>query len=67
MTDLELAQFMGVRESDLALLSAERRATYEAMAEKYNEICLYEAGLGPKPAGVILCGPKQVRLAGKGQ
>lgn len=46
-------------------LTPEKRAAYERMAEVCDEIALWEAGVGPKPLGVILCGPKQIRRAGK--
>ena len=30
-----------------------------------RELELWQAGLGPKPEGVIVCGPKQIRRAGR--
>jgi len=68
LTDEALAEFicpydvaMGLR--FLATATPERRAVYERMVEVVNEIDLWEAGVGPKPTGVIICGPKQIRSA----
>ena len=45
-------------------MTPEKRATYERLIEVGREANLWTAGLGPKPQGVILCGPKQIRKAG---
>lgn len=60
MTDLELAKFLGIADDErwpgaIAKLDPKKRAHYEHMADVYIEIRLFEAGLGPKPEGVILC------------
>lgn len=47
----------------VAKMTPSKRATIERMAELEGEIALWQAGLGPKPTGAILCGPKQVRGA----
>jgi hypothetical protein len=70
MTDEQLAEFLCPDDPALGLrivtetMTPERRATYERMAEVVDEIGLYEAGVGTKPKGVILCGPKQIKRAG---
>lgn len=38
-----------------------RREAMVHLVETARAIQLWEAGLGPKPTGVIMCGPKQVR------
>jgi hypothetical protein len=60
MTDLELAKFLGIAEDErwpraIANLDPKRRATYERMADVCVEIDLWEAGLAPKPARIIVC------------
>lgn len=60
MTDLELARFLGIADDErwptaIANLDPKKRVFYERMADVYAEIQLFEAGLGPKPKGVILC------------
>jgi hypothetical protein len=60
MTDLQLAKFLGIADdarwpNALAKLSPERRALYERMSDVTIELQLYEEGLGPMPAGVIVC------------
>ena len=63
MTDAEFAAYVNVDECDVSRFSPEHRARIEEMAAKVAEIELYDAGLGPKPDGVIVCGPRQVRGA----
>ena len=41
-----------------------KRAVMVRLIEVGREANLWTAGLGPKPAGAILCGPKQIRKAG---
>ncbi len=59
MTDTELASFLCLSPDEAAKilpkLSPERRAAYERMAEVTLELNLWQAGLGPKPSGVIVC------------
>jgi hypothetical protein len=60
MTDLELAKFLGMADDGrwpkaIASLEPKKRALYERMAVVTMEIELYDAGLGPKPTGVIIC------------
>lgn len=69
MTDADLCAFLGLTPAEgstvIPRLTPERRAVYERMAEVCDEIHMWEAGVGPKPTGVILCGPKQIRKAGR--
>jgi hypothetical protein len=67
MTDLELARFLCPDDVELGVrfvvkATPEKRAAYERMSEVCDEIELHAAGVGPKPRGVIMCGPKQVRF-----
>jgi hypothetical protein len=60
MTNAELAKFLGIDDDPrwpkaIARLDPERRATYERMYEATIELQLWEDGLGPKPAGIIVC------------
>lgn len=63
MTDDELAAWLNLTPAEAAIiipkLTPERRATYERMAGVYNEVVLWEAGVGPLPAGVIVCRPRR--------
>jgi hypothetical protein len=58
MTDEQMADFLCLDGPDrlklVAALPAEKRAVFERMAEVEVEVNLYAAGLGPKPAGVLL-------------
>ena len=54
---------MGVRA--VRAMTPEKRATYERLVTLADEINLWTAGVGPKPAGAIICGPKQIRRAGR--
>lgn len=62
MTDAELADFLGFTHADdpekvkraIRSLVPEKRAAYERMARITTELQLYEQGLGPKPAGVLV-------------
>lgn len=42
-----------------------KRATYERLVTLGDEINLWQAGLAPKPTSAIICGPKQIRRAGR--
>lgn len=60
MTDEELAKFLGIHDDErwpraIAKLDPKKRAAYERMADVCVEIDLWQAGLGPKPANVIVC------------
>lgn len=60
MSDEEMAVFLGIAGKKgcakiMASLTAERRAAYEAMAETEVALNLWQAGVGPKPEGVIIC------------
>lgn len=62
MTDQELATYLGLDGDPrapriIAALDPARRATYERMHEVEGELNLWQAGLGPKPTGVIVCRP----------
>lgn len=63
MTDLELARFLGIADDArwprvIAKLEPKRRAFYERLSEVATELRSYEEGVGPKPKGVIICGPR---------
>jgi hypothetical protein len=63
MTDAELAEFLTPDDVALGLkivgrMTLEKRATYERMSSVVDEIALWEAGLGPKPQGVIMTTPR---------
>jgi hypothetical protein len=60
MTDDELIDFLNIRDEQqrdkiLAGITPEQRATYERIREVCFDIDLWEAGIGPRPQGVILC------------
>lgn len=66
MTRDQLKEFLGVTgkvgaDKIIDGLSAKELATYERMAEVETELHLWQQGVGPKPPGVIICGPRQVR------
>jgi hypothetical protein len=60
MTDEEMATFLGLTPEDerrvqfVKKLSPERRALFERMATLEIEVTLWQDGLGPKPAGVLI-------------
>lgn len=67
MEDEALAEFLGIKNDTrwpaaIAALSSEKRAAYEHMATVCVELDLWQAGLGPKPAGVLV---DTVRGAGR--
>jgi hypothetical protein len=60
MTDAELQVFLGIAGKKgcaeiMASITPEQRAVYDRMADVEREIELWQAGLGPKPEGVIVC------------
>ena len=60
MTDLELAEFLGIADDQrwpraIAKLAPEKRVAYERMADVCVELRLWQDGFGPKPEGVIVC------------
>lgn len=60
MTDDELAEFLGIakakrRAEIMALITPAERAEHEETARLVMEVKLWEAGVGPRPAGVIMC------------
>lgn len=60
MTDDELMAFLGItkaveRTAIMATITPEQRATYESMARVEFDLKLWVDGVGPKPAGVIVC------------
>lgn len=65
MTDKELQEALGLSDDEAKViipkLTPEKRAAYEALHVKYVEIMLWEQGVSPLPAGVIVCGPRQIR------
>ncbi|HKT54519.1 MAG TPA: hypothetical protein VJP88_08700 [Caulobacteraceae bacterium] len=65
MTDDDLAKAMNCSVEDVGKLTPGMRATCERLIQVGDQANLYMAGLGPKPAGVILCGPRQIRGAGR--
>ncbi len=59
MTDEQLIEFMGLKghrmaKAVVAQLTPEKRALYEDMAKVEAEVELWIAGLGPKPAGIMI-------------
>jgi hypothetical protein len=60
MTDEELATFCGLNAEDplrgkfIQSLSPGKRALFERMASVEMEVELWQAGLGPKPTGVLI-------------
>jgi len=67
MTDEQLARFCGLDPRDprarkfIATLSPDKRATFERMAAVETEWNLHIAGLGPRPAGVLIDTPRSTR------
>lgn len=60
MNDDELAEYLGIakakeRAAIMASITPEQRETYEAMRRTEDDIRLWQAGVGPKPKGVIIC------------
>ena len=61
MTDDELQVFLGVAGKKgagkiMASITPAKREMYERMANLETEVKLWQAGFGPKPKGVIICG-----------
>lgn len=60
MTDEEMATFLGLTADDenrvgfVSGLSPEKRVLFERMAGLEMELKLWQDGLGPKPAGVLV-------------
>lgn len=54
MTDEEMAKFLNIPVARVLSLSPEKRALFERMAVVEMELNLWTAGLGPKPAGVMV-------------
>lgn len=59
MTDAELARWLGIDHSPdwpraVSSIPPERRATLERMVRVSGELNLWQAGLGPKPPGVMV-------------
>lgn len=59
MTDAALAIFLGIDKEPkcaevIAHMTPERRASYERMAGMETELKLWQAGLAPKPNGVLI-------------
>lgn len=52
--DGEMAAELNISLDELHMLSAEKRADLERLVRTGRELDLYEAGLGPVPAGVIV-------------
>lgn len=67
MSDEELGEYLApdetpeLRSKLVASLSKKSRATYEAMHKAEGDIMLWQAGLGPRPGNVIICGEKEIR------
>lgn len=60
MTDAELAEFLGItnepfRDKMIAAMTQNQRALYERMADVERDLNLWQAGVGSKPEGVIVC------------
>lgn len=59
MTDAELQTFLGIANTKecakiMASITPQQRALYDSMATIETEVELWLAGLGPKPAGVLI-------------
>lgn len=58
MTDAELAVYLNLTPAEAAIVipqvSPEKRALYDRMRELEVEVALWDAGLGPKPQGVLI-------------
>jgi len=61
MTDEQLAEYLNIPVDLVGKSDAGKRETYERMAEVEIEIGLWQAGIAPKPEGVIVCGSRQVK------
>lgn len=63
MSDEQLSAFLGIdrlgwvqRTKIMLTITPDKRALYDRMANLETEVELWQAGLAPKPAGVIICG-----------
>lgn len=59
MNDASLKKFLGIdghpsADKLIAKLPPLKRATYERMAELEGELALWQAGLAPRPKGVLI-------------
>lgn len=54
MTDEAFAVFLDIPLELVGKFKPELRARYEALANKAFEVELYDAGVGPRPTGVII-------------
>lgn len=54
MTDAEMARYLDIDEALVHRLTGSQRAAYEHMAKVESELLAWQAGMGPKPAGVIV-------------
>lgn len=68
MNGQELAAFLGLGDLDpeaiakiVGALPRATRATYEKMKRVYDDLLLWEAGVGPMPADTIVCKPHRRR------
>lgn len=61
MTDEEMAPHLGIPVEAVKRMSERDRAGYENLIKAGMEIELWQAGLGPRPANMIICGPKEIR------
>lgn len=66
MSDEELAAFLGIaghpkRHAVIAALSPAKRALFDRMAGLEMEVELWQAGLGPKPTGVLIDTERTIR------
>lgn len=66
MSDAELAEWLGLTAAEAAViipkLTPEKRAMYERMQAKYVEVMLWQEGVAPFPDGVLIDGPRQIRM-----
>jgi hypothetical protein len=65
MNDTELAEYLGLTPAEalivLPKLTPERRALYDRMKQVEMEAALWQAGLGPKPKGVLIDTERDMR------
>ncbi len=66
MDDESFAKAMNLSLEEVAKLTPGMRASAERLIQVGDELNLHQAGLGPMPPGVIACGPKQIKGAGRG-
>lgn len=57
MTDEDLARDLNIPVELVPKITAEKRVMYERLIGLSDELTLWQAGVAPKPKGVIVCMP----------